>query len=394
MKNKILAFAIIAIVLLSQSVNAATSLQIQATATPKTVIPGNDFFVEVKITNTGATAIQNVRMKSLSVDPKLVQVTPVYLSDLGSLGVGMSISSLVKFRVPESTGSGFYPIQFSIEACQTSACEDYTTSTIVTVQSPSMLSLKSVDPTTLKPGETETMRFVLSNTGDANTTNVLFSWKDPSGNILPLGSDNRKFLSIISADTDATIPVTVIVSPDAKSGIYPISIDVSYTDSTGSTQNIGSTVGLSIAGNYNFIASLETQDIVAPGMKGTAEIKIANAGTQDANFLTIKVLPSDPLQQITPSEIYVGNLKSNDYDTEKFQFVSNGTPGVYPLKIELTYKDPYGQSYDEVQSIDVRISSKNEVPNTSGIPWLVVFLVAVIAFFVYMDFRRRRKKNK
>ncbi len=395
MKNKFFALMVlVAVILLVQGVHAATSLQIQANVLPKTVAPGNELYTEVTITNIGPTSIESVNLKSVSVDPRIVQTTPIFLDDLGSLGAGKTLTTNVKFRVPESTGSGFYPVTFSIEACQSNTCDSYTASALITVQSSPMIDIASISPTSFSPGETGTINFVLSNKGDADIINVLFTWADSSGTVLPLGSDNRKVISNIKAGSDTAVPASIIVSPDAKPGVYQLSIEISYTDSAGNLQKIASTAGMSIAGNYNFIVSLETQDAVAQGMKGSAEIKIANAGTQDANFLTIKVLPSEQLGQITPSVIYVGNLKSNDYDNEKFQFAADAAMGVYPLKLELSYKDSYGQSYSEVHSIDIRISSKNEVQTPSSLPTIAVVVVFVVLFFVYMDFRRRRKNKK
>lgn len=395
MKRYIVVLMLLIPILLSPMAFAATSLQIQTGTVPQTVTPGNEVYVEVKITNTGVLAIDSVKIKGLTVDPNIVQVTPVYLSDLGSLGPSKMVSTLIKFKVPTITSSGFYPIAFLIDACQGNTCDGYTASALVTVQAPSALEIKSVTPTSLTPGENNTLAITLSNVGDTAISSILLTWTDPTNKILPLGSDNRKFISSINKNSDYMVTSGVIVSPDAASGVYPITISMDYKDQTGAPQHIVSTVGLRVVGNYHFVVSLETQDIVTAGMKGSAEIKIANAGTQDAQFLTVKVMQSDPIAQITPSVVYVGNLKSNDYDTEKFQFyAANATPGMYALKIELTYKDPYGQSYSEVRSVDVRVSSKSEVQSPSSLPLIVVVVIVVIAVYIYWDFRRKKKKER
>jgi len=377
--------------------HAATSLQIQSTAVPQVVSPGNEVYVQVTITNTGLISVDTVRIKGLNVDPNIVQVTPTYLSNLGSLGPSKTTSTLIKFRVPQTTSSGFYPVTFSIEACQSSTiCDDYTTSALITVQAPSALEIKSVSPDSLIQGDNGTLSFVLSNVGDTKIDSILMSWSDSTGKILPLGSDNRKFIQSIGKNSDYVLTSDVIVSPDAQSGVYPISITFDYTDQTGTPQHIESTVGLRVIGSYSFVVSLDTQDVVASGTTGSAEIKIANAGTQDAQFLTVGMLPSDPLQQITPSVIYVGTLKSNDYDTEKIQFsiASNTVPGAYPMNVEMTYKDPYGQSYHETHAVNILVSPKSAVQAPSSLPAILLVVAIVIVVLVYLQFRRTRKKKE
>ena len=49
----------------------------------------------------------------------------------------------------------------------------------------------------LTAGETANLEFTLMNHGDSSINNVVLSWEDSKGNILPLGSDNRKFISAI-----------------------------------------------------------------------------------------------------------------------------------------------------------------------------------------------------
>jgi hypothetical protein len=376
--------------------HADTSLQLQTVAVPQPVSPGNEVYMQITITNSGLSSVDSIKIKNLDVDPNIVQVTQLYDYDLGGIAPSKSVSMLVKFRVPAQTPSGFYPVTFSIEACRADICDSYIATGLITVQSPSMLEIASISPTSLVPGEINTLDFKVSNLGDSDVSNVQFSWTDSSGKILPIGADNKKFIQSITRRSDQTIETGVIVSPDAQPGVYPITISVDYIDQIGTQQHLVSTAGLRIVGNYDFVVSLETQDVVATGMSGTAEVKISNAGTQDAQFLTVKVLNSDPLQQIIPTVIYVGNLKSNDYDTEKFQFhATNAAPGVYPLKIELVYKDPYGQSYDETQTVNVRIYSKSEVQTASNLPTiLLVVIVLVIILVVWNTIRRRRKKKK
>ena len=128
-------------------------------------------------------------------------------------------------------------------------------------------------------------------------------------------------------------------------------------------------------------------------------MEIANAGNQKALYLTLKVLPSSPIIETSPSMVYIGNLDSDDYDSEEISFKvkDDASPGTYPLKIQLTYKDLYGQGYNETYNVDILVSSLNELGSNgkgSSIITIVIVLVVlgVVAYFIYRKFFRKKKK--
>jgi hypothetical protein len=259
------------------------------------------------------------------------------------------------------------------------------------VQTPSTIEITAA-PDSLKPGENETITFTLKNRGET-VNNIVLTWRDTSGNILPLGSDNRKMIPAIGSNAVYLVPVNVVVSPGTKQGIYLLSIGLSYDDQTGTEQNTSSILGLKIIGDFKFIVSIESQSLVAPGMSGIVDVKVANAGTQEAQFLTINILKSDPIVKINPAVIYVGNLESDDYDTEKIGFsVADTPPGEYPLKLDISYKDLYGNEYSDQYSLDVTVSSKEFVASQkSDNSWLLYIIIVIIAYVLYRKFRKKKR---
>ena len=210
---------------------------------------------------------------------------------------------------------------------------------------------------------------------------------------MPLGSGNRKLISSVNSNSFSIVPVSVVVSPDAEQGVYPLLITLTYSDQTGTEQNISSTLGLRVIGDFRFIVSLDSQSLIAPGMSGTAEIKIANAGTQEAQFLTVSMADSSPLVGIKPAVIYVGNLESDDYDTETVSFVVGSTsPGEYPINLEIAYKDIYGNSYSDLYSAGVTVLSSDYVAaQTRDYSFIFYIAVAVIAYLLYRKFRKKKR---
>lgn len=376
------------LLLLMVCIANAFTISIQSSANPSTIAPGNSGYLEFVITNSGTSPVK-VDMTSLTVDSPISLDT--YSKSLGTIAASSSGSAIIRFTVPSNTASGFYSAKANIKVCN-SVCEDYIKYLIIKVQSPSTIEI-TAEPDSLKPGENETITLTLKNKGET-INNLVLTWEDPSGKILPLGSDNRKLISKIDTNSASLVPLRVIVSPDAEQGIYPLSIRMSYDDQTGTEQNISSKLGLRIIGDFNFIVSLESQSLVAPGMSGTADLKLANAGTQEAQFLTINFLKSGPIVQIKPSVIYVGNLESDDYDTEKIGFkVSDASPGEYPLNLEISYKDIYGKEYTGKYSVDLIVYSKEFVASQqSNQNWIIYLIVIIIiAYLLYRRFRKKRR---
>lgn len=373
-----------------------SSLQVTSTITPSTIAPGNDGYVQITITNVGTAYAERVEIKLISLDSPLIPKTQfVFYPSLGGLEVGKSITTTFKFSVPASATSGFYTAKFSLSACDGSVCKETIHYTIITVQAPSSLEITSVSPSSFKIGENATLNFTLANIGDISINNVIVSWKNPA--ILPLGSSDRIFIQSINARQTLQVPVQVVVKPDVTSGIYSFSITIEYTNQVGAKQTVNSTVGIAIKGEYAFIIVLDSQDIVAPGTQGSVNIKIINTGNQEAQFLVLRVLSSEPLIQITPSETYIGNLESDDYETERFTFKVSKTssPGTYPLKLEINYKDLYGKFYVEEYSVNVEVSSVSELPKEPMFSPIItagaLIILIILAYFGYKKFVKIKK---
>lgn len=381
---------VMALALFSQLAAAAT-LQIAATAYPSSIVPGTDGYMQLDITNTGATAVSSVKIRTLNLDSPITLKTPVYLEDMGSLDSGKIMSSLIRFTVPTGTSSGFYNAQFVIEACDSSTCKQFINYALIIVQPPSTLEVTKVTPTFAQKGQTIDMNLTLTNDGSTVLNNIVLSWSDSTNKILPIGSSNRKFISLIPAKSSIVIPLNIVVSPAAESGTYPLSVSMVYNDNTGTRQTVNSTIGFKVIGDFDFIMTMDSQDIAVINKSAGANIKIANGGTDEVQFLVVR-MESDA--KITPEKIYVGNIQSNDYDTEKITFVSMNS-GSVPVKVFLEYRDIYGNAYANEGIVYLNVLTKeeyqqhNQTGNSTGILLALAFVVFVIAFILH---RRRKKK--
>ncbi|MCX6819563.1 MAG: hypothetical protein NT129_06225, partial [Candidatus Aenigmarchaeota archaeon] len=337
------------------------------------------------------TYVDTLKIKSIKIDSPIIMKSTLYQDSLGSLGPTKATSATIRFDVPLGTQTGFYTMELLVEACEASgSCSNFVHNSVVTVQSTSDLEIVSVEPTELTAGETANLEFTLMNHGDSALSNAVLSWADSKGNILPLGSDNRKFVSSIAGNDKVKVPVSIVVNPDATPGIYLLDVNIKYDDKTGNENIVSSSVGLKITGDFNFIATTESQDIITPGTTGNVNIKIANAGSQNAALMIIKILNSE--LEVMPSLIYVGKVKSDDYDTEKISVKAGSAmaPGKYTMIIAMEYKDIFGNSYNETKAVDVLISSPEEAGKKGDNTWIIVLLILIV--IGYIAYRKLKKK--
>ena len=388
MKTKILFLPIILFTFVTIA-TAETSLQVSSSVTPSILTPGNDGYIQLVITNIGTSYIDKVKIRLDSLDSPLIPITSFTTSGFGGLAAGKSISTIFKFSVPSDTPSGFYVAKFTVSACDSSnICKDTDVYAPITVKTTSALQLTSITPDSVKVGEKINLTFNLENSG-SDITNINLIWSNPA--ITPLGMSNRIYIPSMKANEVRQIPVETIVQPDITPGVYPFTILITYTDKTGTQQTLNTTVGITITSKFNFVVTLDSQDILYPGTTGSAVISIANAGKQEARFLTVEAPESQVFTQIIPGKVYVGNLKSDDYDSERFTFkVAPVTPGIYPFKVRLEYQDLYGNNYNETYEVNLRVSSV--AVNKKGLSTSTILLLVVIAaIIIYIIYKKVKK---
>ncbi len=203
MKNKIV-LAMLSLVVLSMFAmpsHAVTFAQLQITSqtTPATITPGSDGYVQITIANSGTAASNDIQISSITVDNPVIVGS--YTTDIGNVGSGKSISMLAKFSIPKDTKPGFYVMYIQVKECSESQCKDYSQSAIITVQTTPTLDI-SIAPTEFKSGEISNLTFEIKNKG-GTITDFALTWS--SDNILPLGNDNRLFVSSVVANSNILV---------------------------------------------------------------------------------------------------------------------------------------------------------------------------------------------
>jgi len=360
--------------------------------------PGGETTVIMTLTNPSTTlGMSNIKgyitgTSDLSIDTASFEVA--------GLSASSSQQTAIKVRAkPTASASTSYMILSLTYNQEGSSSQQQTTVNIpITINRAPVLQIQNIryNSTGIEPGNMVELSFDISNVGDSTAKSILLGLDQSSTTFTVVGSAGQDFIPSIAVDGKATASFTLILSPSIPVGTTLIPVTLTYYDETKS-QNYSDTqsIGLTVSGKYEFIVALDTQDYLMSGQLGSINLKIANAGVQDAQFAIVKSIETDQFKQITPQTIYVGSLKSDDYDTEKFTLrVGSVQPGVYPFKISMEYRDQYGNSYNQTFDTNVRIYSAAELPRTgTSSPLTTALIIVAIAVIAYLAYRRFFKKK-
>jgi hypothetical protein len=396
--NKIFFILILFLFIIGLVEAATVSLSVAWQLSSNVTKPGSDSTVYVTLTNTGTD------LSGIIITPTAgpyIKITSGYKLELGDLPASSSQQAAISIKADENATSTTSYVFLEIIYYYSNSQYKKTLYIPVTIKREPILQIKNVNfSKELEPGNTVFLTFDLKNEGIGDAKDITVSLTQTS-NFIVSSSSGEFFVSILSKSESKTLTIPITVSPDALIGTTTIPIKLTYYDET-RTNNYTETkeIGALITGKYNFIVTAESQDIITAGTSGFITIKIANAGNEEARYTTVKVIQSNNFD-ISPTIIYVGNLKSDDYDSEKLSLnVGPVEPGYYPVSLQITYKDSFGKSYDEIYSVNAKVYSKAEYSlahqTQSPFSMLVIIVIVIVVFFIaykkgYLNKLFRRK---
>lgn len=398
---KLATIAILTLVFLGENVLAAEPL-VQATISvyPTTISPGNDGYIQLTLRNSGTLPANRISISSVSWDRMIIPYG-TWVGDIGALGVGDSLISLYKFSVSNNASSGLYTVTFNIEYCQDSYCKTINPNAIITVQSPSVVELISINPTSLKLGEKANITFTIANKGSSQINNVIFTWSTQGNAILPLGSDNRIIIPVINANSFYEIPVEVSVSPNAIPGLYSLSISIQYQDKTGANQSISSVAGIEVGGETDFDVSVQESTSTL------TTLAITNIGTTTAYSTVVRIPQQENFRVIGTSSNVLGNLNAGDYTLASFQILPtrNFTQGANrKLLVEISYTDAVGIRRVVEKDVEIGMflnttftrtrTTQFQAPLSNGLLYIIIGIVGILCVILFLKARKWIKRKK
>ncbi len=231
---------------------------------------------------------------------------------------GSTKTIVPKFRVSEGTVPGYYPVAVMFEYLRDGVKVTERYSITVPVSEAGKTIDLGVEPQVMNPGSPTELIFSLKNTGKTPLSNISLAWTEENSLVLPLGSDNRKQIDLIGAGETESVSYIASADPNISTGIYPLTVTITYTDS-GGQQTQESEVGLLVGGITEFEVSGELSS-------GQLAVSIANIGSNNAEAVVVKI-PSAKGVRVTGSSVDIlGNLNRGDYTLATFELSMTSVP--------------------------------------------------------------------
>lgn len=416
--KKIILFGLMIVMLLAAAANGVRALAGPSTAIPLTNMhimkvsminqmpdpaePGKYVDARFKFENNGSRTVENIEAEILPEYPFFLDPGTDGIKSLGSLNAqqkgdkgvivkyrlrvdkdALEGESEIKIRYRENKGVWMTMPEFKIN--------------IQPYDAILVLDKVVTNPKVIKPGEKATIGITFKNMAEILLKKIRVKINLESANLAPIGSTNEKAIQTIDKGKTAQLEFDVIGEPDAISGIYSVPIQFLYYDSLGNSYSRNSTIGLIVGSEPDLSANIDSTTIYQAGKYGDVTIKIVNKDVNEIKFLNTKLAESEDYTIISPSEVYVGNIDSDDYETAEFTlFVKNKKDKKITLPLHLEYRDPNNKLYEEDIKLELPLYGTSEakqlglVQSNHKAGFFIIVLIIVVGLFVY----RRRKKNK
>lgn len=303
---------------LSGSTQLSVSL---ANYEPNPATAGNTVDVSIGIANTGGITINDLRLEVIPEFPFELVPGENAIKDVGIVQGYQADSTenlkIVKYRmqINKDTPAGSYELkvkyyeQGSTDATQKSLALD--------VKNKESAEVIQIDKSTLVPGKQSSLKFTINNMGNAPLRDLTFYWENTDNIILPVGSDNTKYIKYIEIGNNSDLEYQVIADTNAQPGLYKLNLYLTYQDSiSNQTKKISTIAGLYVGGGTDFEVAF------SDNANSQTSFSVANIGNNPAYSVSV-VIPEQNSWSISGSNsVIIGNLNKGDYTVASFKLQS------------------------------------------------------------------------
>jgi hypothetical protein len=383
---------------------ASASLNIQASS--ETFEVGFSKLLQLTLQNTGNSAIDNIEIAFVYLESPLTSSTCTYCDTQSSItGECLEYESDCFVPYGDLDALGTKEIFYQISVPSTASPKDYLgkifikytsagskemtqTFDITVTDEPSLeFSNKLVGP--VYPFEDFYLSFQVKNKEGYPLKNAEVSVLENSNFF---AKNSITYLGDIAAGGTKNVNLTMQSGSVLPEGSNYIDVLVSFQDNEGNKYSKTERFNFVVGGESSF--DIYVDDVypspVSEGAKTTLSIGVLNKGDFEARSSIVEILDNLALE---PSRYYVGDIKSEDYETASFNIIPNQV-GSMPVRVSLTYLDVFGNVRQENKTISLDVSPAAMVSNT-GIPtaYLVGFLITLVVLVYYFYLRKSKGKK-
>jgi len=289
---------------------------------PNPAIAGDVVEVRIGIENIGGTTAKNL----------MLEIVPEYPFDLvpgenavKEVGIveGYKVDStanlkIIKYRmkINKDTPAGSYELK--VKYYEQGSSDKIMKSLYIDVKSRANVEVIHIDKTSLVPGKQSSLKFTINNVGDAPLRYVTFGWENKDNAILPVGSDNTRYIKYIDINEEFGLEYQVIADTNANPGLYKLNLYMTYMDNiNGTTKQLSTIAGVYVGGGTDFDITF------SESTNGETSFSVANIGSNPAYAVSV-IIPEQRSWRVSGSNsVMIGNLNSGDYTVASFKLRSS-----------------------------------------------------------------------
>ncbi len=290
---------------------------------PNPAIAGNTVDVRIGIQNIGGTSTNDLMMEVEPAYPFELVPGQSAVQDVGIVQAYQADDPTANIKVVtyhmqinKDAPAGSY--QLKVKYYEAGSTEMTEQSLSLDVKSKESAEVIHIDQTMIVPGQQTPLKFTINNVGNAPLRDLTFSWSNDDKIILPVGSDNTKYIRYIDIGNSTELDYEVMADTNAQPGLYKLNLYLTYEDSmSNQTKTINTFAGVYVGGGTDFDVAY------SDNANGQMSFSVANTGSNPANSVSV-IVPNQQGWTISgPNSVIIGNLNKGDYTVASFKLQSS-----------------------------------------------------------------------
>lgn len=327
---------------------------------------GEENEVGIEVRNRGSETLRDIEVTLTSNTPYIAVLDG--LLDIDELKPGESEYRVITLAVPSGTPLGVYTLTATATYRDENGESRSEVETIgvnvdeVKVERKTTILLESYEAGSLeaKPGESVRLTLNLKCVGaEAYEVKVSLT-PDPMG-VFSLTTPSLQYIGDLKSGERASASYELRVDGGAKSGQYPLTLQITYLDSDGMPGSAAETVTLTVTPLVEFRILPEGEIHVYRGDSATLSGDLLLIGTESIRFVELQIVEDETFKS-SDSE-YVGEVDPDSpipFDLN-FKVSENATEGIKNLRVNVSYLDNLNRRRNLIVEVPIHIEAQPEV---------------------------------